>query len=108
MILVLQSQMNKLAGVSPMQSNVFSIMLETQYQLPDLVQLAGTCGSGSTVPAAKVKMSTVKVAGVSRVKSDFSGELLETQDLLVAWKNPEQSGRTISLAATTSLSPSFT
>ena len=83
-------------------------MLETKHQLADLVQLAGTCGSGSTVPAAKVKMPTVKVAGVSRMKSDFSGELLETQDLLVAWKNPEQSGRTISLAATTSLSPSFT
>ena len=69
-----------------MQSNVCLVMLETQYQLADLVQLAGTCGSGSTVPASKVKMPTAKVAGVSRMQSDFSGELLETQDLLVAWK----------------------
>ena len=69
-----------------MQSNVCLVMLETQYQLADLVQLAGTCGSGSTVPAFKVKMPTAKMARVSCVQSAFSGELLETQDLLAAWK----------------------
>ena len=69
-----------------MQGNVFLVMLETQYQLADLVQLAGTCGSGSTIPAFKVKMPTATMAEISRVQSDFSGELLETQDMLVAWK----------------------
>ena len=67
-----------------MQRNVFLVMLETKYQLADLVQLAGTCGSGSTVPAAKIKMPTAKVARISRVQSDFSGEFLETQDLFAA------------------------
>jgi hypothetical protein len=50
--------MNKLAR----GSNVLSIMLEAQYQLAAFVQLAGTCGSGSTVPAAQTKMPTAKVA----------------------------------------------
>jgi hypothetical protein len=70
-------------------------MLETQHQLADLVQLAGTCGSGSTIAALKVKMPTGKMERVSHVQSDFSGELLETQYLLAVWNNnPGRSGRT--------------
>ena len=71
---------------------MFSIMLETQYQLAALVQLAGTCGSGSTVPAAKTKMPT------------FLENFWKHRTCLSHGRNPDQSGRTISLTATTSLS----
>jgi hypothetical protein len=38
-ILVLESQITKLAGVPPMQSNVFWAMLKTQYQVPSFSQI---------------------------------------------------------------------
>ena len=38
--LVLKSQIINLAGVSPMQSNVFWAMLKTQYQVASLMQIA--------------------------------------------------------------------
>ena len=84
-----------------MQSNVFLVMPKAQYQIASFIQLAGTYGSAITIPAFKVKHPIAKIA--CPVQSDFIEELLETQDLLIAWK----SGRTITLAATTSLSPSF-
>ena len=46
-ILVLESQIRKLAGVSPMQNNVFLAMMKTQYQVASLMQMAGTGDSGA-------------------------------------------------------------
>ena len=53
-ILVLESQITKLAGVPPMQSNVFLAMLKTQHQVPSLGQIADTCDPGAQKSNQKI------------------------------------------------------